>query len=69
MADGYKLWMVCPVCNGTGTNEVRVGSTANEVGILEDVVCEKCGGTKYVFFGYCSVDTFALPANLQEPPT
>lgn len=65
MADGYKLWRVCPTCNGAGTypqwsNDVGSG------GSIELRNCGKCNGKKYIFSGWCSVDTFTLPADLPD---
>ena len=63
MADGYKLWKDCEYCL-KGKQKQWVGA---EGGGLSDVDCSQCGGTGYRFFGWCSVDTFTLPANLPEP--
>lgn len=58
MADGYKLWVDCCYCN-KGKRVRRDGD-----GNLVDVACEYCNGSGYMFFGWCSVDTFTLPTNL-----
>jgi hypothetical protein len=58
MADGYKLWEVCRLCKGTGL--------CGDEG-LESNECVACKGKKYIFSGWCSVDTFTLPDNLPEP--
>ena len=57
MAKGYKLWIICPQCNGTG-----LGGDEG----LENNVCVACNGKKYIFNGWCSEDTFTLPDNLPE---
>jgi hypothetical protein len=62
MADGYKLWQVCPICNGTGVISFWTGDGS------EERSCPKCAGVKYIFFGWCSVDTFTLPADLPDAP-
>jgi DnaJ-class molecular chaperone len=59
MADGYKLWTVCHLCDGTGI-------TGDEGS--EDRNCTLCKGKKYIFGGWCSVDTSTLPTNLPDAP-
>lgn len=60
MAEGYKLWQVCPQCLGEGEAVGIVGSGPS-------ITCFRCNGEKYIFFGWCSADLFTLPANLPEP--
>lgn len=62
MADGYKLWQVCPVCQGDGTND---NGWPGSPLLIE---CWNCGGTGYKFFGWCSVDTYEMPTDLPDEP-
>ena len=63
MADGYKLWADCPYCI---KGKVK-SSGAQGPDPTVDVTCPQCQGTGFKFMGYCSVDTFPLPAGLPEP--
>jgi hypothetical protein len=67
MADGYKLWGICPLCSGAGKFYQWVGNV-NTGGSLELLGCPPCGGSGYVFNGWCSVDTFTLPDDLPDAP-
>lgn len=57
MADGYKLWRTCPGCKGTGTQP-----RPDETGTPIEETCVECAGNGYYLWGWCTVDTFAMPA-------
>ena len=67
MADGYKLWQVCSKCNGAGTIVLWLPENMGN-GSFQAVTCPICGGKKYVFFGWCSADTFPMPSGLPDAP-
>ena len=67
MADGYKLWKVCPLCTGAGKFSQWVGDI-NSGSSPELLDCPQCNGSGYVFVGWCSVDTFTLPDDLPDAP-
>jgi hypothetical protein len=50
------------MCEGTGKDRIRAAE-----GILEEN-CPRCEGKKYVFLGWCSVDTFPMPTGLPDAP-
>ena len=60
MADGYKIWQICPSCSGTGKNIRWDGDEHGVGGLIEDN-CSRCLGEKYIFLGWCSVNTSILP--------
>lgn len=64
MADGYELWQICPICQGTGKISIWTGPPNDS---SEEHNCPKCSGSKYIFLGWCSGDLFTLPANLPDP--
>jgi DnaJ-class molecular chaperone len=65
MADGYKLWRICLACAGSGHTGKLIEGDPGQPPTNE--TCTLCNGSGYIFFGWCSVDTFTLPANLPEP--
>lgn len=63
MAEGYKLWIDCTVCNA---GKIKTWSgLSNDVLVYAD--CPRCGGSGFIFFGWCSADLFTLPTNLPDP--
>ena len=60
MADGSKVWQLCPVCKGSGLSPRRIAPEVEEA-------CPQCSGEKYIFWGWMSKDDFELPADLPEP--
>ena len=59
MATGYKLWMICPSCKGTGLNGDEKSGNRQ---------CSECSGIKYIVGGWCSEDTYTIPENLPSFP-
>lgn len=55
--DGYKVWVVCPQCKGSG-------KSGDEAEPTQD--CAVCKGLKYRFAGWVSKDKFEMPTNLPE---
>ena len=56
MAKGYKLYIACPVCGGTG-----IKKTYGTGGSAEGT-CPYCGGDGMIFWGWCTEDTFDMPS-------
>ena len=65
MADGYKLWKDCPIPYCIKGKVTKPGAAVGDPPVKVD--CPICGGSGFVFFGWCSADVFTMPANLPEP--
>lgn len=62
MAEGSKIWRMCPYCIGKGQKDV----STIEGAVIED--CEWCDATGYIFFGWKAKEEEIIPANLPDPP-
>lgn len=67
MANGNKVWSVCPDCRGTGKNRKFVADEHGQ-GEPQEENCSRCEGKKYVFFGWIQTSASPMPTNLPEPP-
>jgi len=57
MANAYKLYQICPYCEGTGIKLLPIGAGPE----LQEFPCEFCAGAKVILWGYCTEAIFAIP--------
>lgn len=50
--DKWKMYQICPVCNGTGQVTKSVSVPGQNSPNVEVITCPRCSGEKYVEWGY-----------------